>query len=120
MGRPKVVNEGPPGAESGPYDPRSFRVGDAARALRLSRRLTQQALAPRLGLSSVYISQIENGASFPSYHVLGLYRREFGVDPFALAWVDGVQADDSRPIWIRRAAEVLAGFYLGPKGGGGG
>jgi transcriptional regulator with XRE-family HTH domain len=54
------------------------------RRLRESRKLTQEGLAERAGLSARYISSIERGVVSASVTVLGQVARALDVDPCEL------------------------------------
>jgi len=55
-------------------------VGDNVRRLRNAAGLTQEALAEKTGLSSVYISEIERGRRNPSVLVMADIAHALGAD----------------------------------------
>ncbi len=60
------------------------------RQVRLSKGLSQQVLASRLGLSKQAISNYESGANTPTFPVLLQLSRELGVSLDCLAGIDGI------------------------------
>jgi transcriptional regulator with XRE-family HTH domain len=54
------------------------------RRLRVARKLTQEGLAERAGLSARYVSSIERGVVSASVTVLGRVARALDVDPCEL------------------------------------
>jgi transcriptional regulator with XRE-family HTH domain len=54
------------------------------RRLRVARKLTQEGLAERAGLSARYVSSIERGVVSASVTVLGQIARALDVDPCEL------------------------------------
>ncbi len=80
-------------------------IGKRVKAHRTQRKMTQAALAERLGLSNVYISNIENGIKGVSLEVLLKI-----VDEFNLS-LDGLVLEASPvhlPKTYRKLAEILA------------
>jgi transcriptional regulator with XRE-family HTH domain len=62
------------------------KLGQAARYLRQAHQLTQKQAAELLGISEVYISNIENDRGNPSPELLARYRQLWDVDLYVLAW----------------------------------
>lgn len=60
------------------------RVGQNLRELRLSRRLSQEALADVAAVHQTYLSDLENGKRNPSVLVLERLATALGVDVAAL------------------------------------
>jgi transcriptional regulator with XRE-family HTH domain len=56
------------------------RIGEQLQALRRGQGLTLEQLAADSGLSTGYLSQIENGQAVPSLTALGVIAAELGVD----------------------------------------
>jgi transcriptional regulator with XRE-family HTH domain len=84
-----------------------IHVGQTARQLRESLGLTQVEMAEALGLSSIYISKIENDHSFPTRQVIERYREKFGVDLYVLAWCQHGDIE-KLPVAVRESASALA------------
>jgi transcriptional regulator with XRE-family HTH domain len=55
-------------------------IGERIKQLRMKKGLSQQALAKRLGTSSGYISELEQGKKMPGAELLLSLKREFDVD----------------------------------------
>jgi XRE family transcriptional regulator, fatty acid utilization regulator len=84
-----------------------IHVGSTARQLRESLGLTQVEMAERLGISSIYVSRIENEHSFPTRRIIERYREKFGIDLYVFAWCK--QGDiEKLPASIRQPASALA------------
>ena len=60
------------------------------RQVRLSRGLSQQVLASRLGLSKQAVSNYESGANTPTFNILLQLSRELGVTLDCLAGIDAL------------------------------
>lgn len=58
------------------------------RQVRLSRGLSQQVLASKLGLSKQAVSNYESGANTPTFHILLQLSRELGVSLDCLSGLD--------------------------------
>jgi transcriptional regulator with XRE-family HTH domain len=84
-----------------------IHVGKTARHLRESLELTQVEMAEALGLSSIYISKIENEHSFPTRQIIERYREKFGVDLYVLAWCQHGDIE-KLPAAVRESAAALA------------
>jgi transcriptional regulator with XRE-family HTH domain len=84
-----------------------INVGKTARQLRESLGLTQVEMASALGLSSIYISKIENDHSFPTRQIIERYREKFGVDLYVLAWCQHGDVE-KLPAAVRAPAAALA------------
>jgi transcriptional regulator with XRE-family HTH domain len=84
-----------------------IHVGKTARQLRESLGLTQVEMADKLGITSVYVSKIENEHSFPTRQIIERYREKFGIDLYVMAWC---QHGDIKklPAAIREPAAALA------------
>lgn len=81
-------------------------IGETARDLRRKLGLTQQEMADALEISTVHMSQIENGKSLPSPSLLGRFREVWGLDLYVMTWTE--HGDLSRfPPRLRKAAEEL-------------
>ena len=61
-------------------------LGKTARHLRESLGMTQKAMADRLGITNVHLSNVENNKAFPSQGLIDRYRELFDVDLYVLAW----------------------------------
>jgi len=84
-----------------------IHVGKTARYVRDSLGLTQVEMAEALGISSIYVSKIENQHSFPTRQIIERYREKFGVDLYVLAWCQYGDIE-TLPISIRKPAIALA------------
>jgi transcriptional regulator with XRE-family HTH domain len=84
-----------------------IHVGKTARQLRESLGLTQVEMANKLGITSIYISKIENEHSFPTRQMIERYREAFGVDLYVLAWCQHGDIE-KLPAAIREPAAALA------------
>ncbi len=62
-------------------------VGLAAKYLRNRLKLSQRAAAKELGISHVYLSNLENGKSSPTADMIDRYFEAWGVDLYMLAAV---------------------------------
>ncbi len=84
-----------------------IHVGKTARQLRESLGLTQVEMADALGISSIYVSKIENEHSFPTRQIMERYRDKFGVDLYVLAWCQHGDIEQL-PSAVRQPAAALA------------
>ena len=57
-----------------------IRTGELIRAMRLRKKLTQAALAERLGVSDKAVSKWERGCGAPDVSTLPLFASELGID----------------------------------------
>ena len=55
-------------------------IGDRIKQLRIEKGLSQQEFGARLGTSSGYVSEIENGKKQPGSEILFSLKREFNID----------------------------------------
>ena len=86
------------------------RLGDAARHLREIRGLSQKSAAALLGISNVYLCNIEANKAVPSQVILDRYRELWNVDLHVIAWC--MFGDVQRlPPRVRQAAEKLAAAW---------
>jgi transcriptional regulator with XRE-family HTH domain len=84
-----------------------IKLGSAARSLRESLGLRQKDVADRLGISTVYLCNIENDKANPSPALLQKYREKWGIDLYVLAWC--LYGDVERlPAGVRKQAAALA------------
>lgn len=60
-------------------------IGHAARQIREASGLSQRAAATSLGISHVYVNNIENGHCSPTVQIVERYFHHFGVDLYLLA-----------------------------------
>jgi XRE family transcriptional regulator, fatty acid utilization regulator len=84
-----------------------LHVGNTARQLRESLGLTQVEIAEQLGISSIYVSKIENEHSFPTRQIIDRYRECFGIDLYVMAWCQHGDVD-TLPAALREPAAALA------------
>ncbi len=84
-----------------------IHVGSTARQLRESLGLTQVEMAGRLGISSIYVSRIENDHAFPTRQMIERYREKFGIDLYVLAWCQHGEIE-KLPASLRQPAAALA------------
>jgi transcriptional regulator with XRE-family HTH domain len=84
-----------------------IHVGKTARHLRESLGLTQVEMAEKLGITSIYVSKIENEHSFPTRQIIDRYREAFDVDLYVLAWCQYGDIE-KLPAAIRGPAAALA------------
>jgi transcriptional regulator with XRE-family HTH domain len=75
--------------------------------LRESVGLTQVEMAERLGITSIYVSKIENEHSFPTRQIIERYREKFGIDLYVMAWCQHGDINKLPPA-IREPAAALA------------
>lgn len=62
------------------------QIGETVQRARKAVKYTQKELADHLGITTVHLSNIENGKAFPSPSLLVGLREFFGVDIYILAW----------------------------------
>jgi transcriptional regulator with XRE-family HTH domain len=89
---------------------------DNLRTLRLTRGLTQPALAEKAGIEQSYLSKLENGRSRPSEDVVARLAQALDIKPEALTQ-NGDESEDRLRRWKRAgwgaiAAAVLAVTFL--------
>jgi len=86
------------------------------RQVRLSRGLSQQVLASRLGLSKQAVSNYESGANTPTFQILLQLSRELGVTLDCLAGMDSgpTCADGTAADGAKDAAYLMG--RLSPEG----
>lgn len=85
-------------------------LGSTARRIREHKQLTQKAAAEALGITSVYLSQIENNKAVPSQAILDKYRELWGVDLYVLAWCLHGNTDEL-PEAVRKPMKELARIW---------
>ena len=81
-------------------------IGRTARSLRDTLGLTQREMAEALGITTVHLSNIENGKAIPSPALLDKFREVWDIDLYVLAWC---QLGDSGklPERLRNAASDI-------------
>jgi transcriptional regulator with XRE-family HTH domain len=84
-----------------------IHIGKTARQLRESLGLTQVEMADKLGITSIYVSKIENDHSFPTRQITERYRKAFGIDLYVMAWCQHGDIE-KLPAGIREPAAALA------------
>ena len=83
------------------------RLGARIRALRGERKLTQEQVAGRLGVSPKYVSQLECGQRSPSWETLEAIAH-YGFETNVAALMFGIDEDLEGD--IQELSEVLAGW----------
>jgi transcriptional regulator with XRE-family HTH domain len=86
-------------------------LGKTARRIRESKKLTQKTAAEALGITTVYLSQIENDKAHPSQSILDRYKELWGVDLYILAWCLYGNPDDL-PAPVRKPMRELAKVWI--------
>lgn len=82
------------------------RLGARIRALRGDRKLTQEVVADRLGVSPKYVSQLECGQRSPSWETL-VAIAHYGFETNVAALMFGI--DEDLEIDVQELSAVLAG-----------
>jgi transcriptional regulator with XRE-family HTH domain len=81
-------------------------IGQAAKSVRHTLGLTQAKLAELLGITTVYISNIENGQATPSHELIARYEKLCGVNIYAMQWLyNAAKQDQYEP---KLAADALS------------
>lgn len=62
-------------------------IGKTIAALRMCRGLSQRAAAKELGISHVFLSNMENNKNSPTVRTLDLFWKVWGVDVYLMAAV---------------------------------
>lgn len=83
------------------------RIGDAARHLRETLGLSQKDAAKSLGITNVYLCNVEANKATPSPAIIERYRQLWNVDLHVLAWCLFGELN-ALPPGIRDAASRLA------------
>jgi transcriptional regulator with XRE-family HTH domain len=83
------------------------RLGARIRALRGDRKLTQEQVAGRLGVSPKYVSQLECGQRSPSWETLVAIAHH-GFETNVAALMFGI--DEDVEVDLQELSEVLAGW----------
>jgi transcriptional regulator with XRE-family HTH domain len=83
------------------------RLGARIRALRGDRKLTQEVVAGRLGVSPKYVSQLECGQRSPSWETL-VAIAHYGFETHVAALMFGI--DEDLEADLQELSEVLAGW----------
>src|ERR1700677_3854466 len=86
-------------------------LGTTARRVRVYKKLTQKAAAEALGITQVYLSQIENNKSTPSQALLDRYRELWNGDLYILAWCLYGNPDEL-PEPVRKPMRELAKVWI--------
>jgi transcriptional regulator with XRE-family HTH domain len=81
-----MAEQGVPKPNSLGEDPYMIQLGDIARRLRESKGITQLSAANLLGITNVYLCNIEANKAQPSRDLLARYRELWKVDLYVLAW----------------------------------
>lgn len=66
-----------------------MNIGDSIREKRISKNMTQQELADKMGLSRTYICDLENGRYVPSFKTTVKFAKLLGINLNFLANNDG-------------------------------
>ena len=82
----------------------STLFGRRLRALRTHRKLTQEQLGERAGVSGKFIGQVERGSGNPSLHVLVRLGNALGVELFELMRLEESRAEGG----VKNAARAFA------------
>lgn len=61
-------------------------LGETAREVRKARGVSQKIAAKQLGVSAVYLCNVEKGKAMPSYAFLQTFEEWSGVDLYVVAW----------------------------------
>jgi transcriptional regulator with XRE-family HTH domain len=81
-------------------------VSGTIRMIRGKLDLTQEQFADKLGVSSVYVSNLETGSKRPSMNLINKIRDVTGHDVYVLAWIR--HGDISKlPVSVQNAARKL-------------
>ena len=64
-----------------------MKLGNAAKYIRHHSGLTQRAAAKRLGITSVFLCNVEHDRQSFSWETIDRFREVFGVDLYVTAWV---------------------------------
>ncbi|HET7505121.1 MAG TPA: helix-turn-helix transcriptional regulator [Kofleriaceae bacterium] len=86
--------------------PLHHRLGERIQKLRTDRKLTQEALAARIGVSQKYLSELERGAKAPSWQTLVAIAHK-GFEMKLAALLFGIDEDVGAE--VRSLNDVLAG-----------
>lgn len=71
-------------------------IGEALRLIRAYNDMTQSDLAPHIGVSQSYISDIENGNKMPSQEIVTKYAEFFDI-PVSSIWFFGENLEQGVP-----------------------
>jgi transcriptional regulator with XRE-family HTH domain len=63
-----------------------IKIGKVAKELREKLGISQKEAAESLGVTNVYLSNIENDKASPSSALLDKYRELWGIDLYVVAW----------------------------------
>lgn len=85
-------------------------LGQTARELRGRLGMTQREAADALGITDVYLSNIENDKAAPSKSLIARYRELWGIDLYVLAWCSQHNSTEL-PKPLRKAADALAASW---------
>jgi len=80
-------------------------IGERVRALRETRKMTQQDIEDRTGLKRCYLSRVENGNTVPSIHTVEKLAAALEVPMYRLFY-DGEGAPPGAPLFSRHGKSV--------------